>query len=124
MKKDIKTFNAMVKEFRSDMPKYNKGRRVVVVDEYHENGKRVLAMASNYDGHYLNQVYANPSEEKIRIYNEAFEMCCNSGGTDFDIVSHNSYGFSVAWFNRNGNYDIGMVIVLTPKTEYICLCND
>lgn len=124
MKKDISVFNHVVRQFRSKMPTYNNGRKVVVVDEYHENGKRVMAMASNYDGHYLNQVYDRPSEEKIRVYNDCFEMCYNSGGESFDIVSHNSYGFSVAWFNRDKFYDVGLIIVLTPKTEYICICND
>lgn len=124
MKKDINVFNHVVRQFRASTPSYNNGRKVVVLDEYHKNGKRIASIASNWDGHYLNQVYDRPSEDKIKAYNDAFDMCCNSGGTDFDIVSHNNYSFTVAWFCRDKFYDVGLIVVLTSKTEYIVIFND
>ncbi|MBR2500084.1 MAG: hypothetical protein IKB60_03290 [Clostridia bacterium] len=119
MKKSMKEFKQYVRFTRRMLPCYNKGRNVVVLSEYTEKGKQILARGSRYEGTELYQVYYRPSYEKQKAYEEVWEMFCNDvNGECFSICSHNHRVFTVSWLNKDG------LIYLTNKTEYLVLINE
>ena len=119
MKLEKKEFEKKVREIRNLMPAYNNDRRVVVLSEYSKKGKDVLARASRWDGNTLNQVYDHWSEDKQKVFDDAWKMYCNSSnGESFSICSHNSFGFTVSWLHDGG------CTFLTRSTEYLVICNE
>lgn len=119
MKMTEKAFAKYVRDTRKAMPTYNNGRTVKVLSEYTAAGKRILDMASHWDGYDLRQVYDNPSSEKCRIYDECYEMYRNDPGSEsFGICSHNTFNFTVSWVCP------AKVVFLTSVNEYIVLCNE
>lgn len=114
-----KEFEKKVREMRRMIPAYSNGRKVVLLSEYSEKGKAVLAAANHYEGRYLWQVYDRPSAEKERIFRECEEMFFNSRhGESFSICSHNCQSFSVSWLSDDG------LTMLTRNTEYIVVFNE
>ena len=114
-----KDFAKYVRDFRAQMPTYNYGRAVKVLSEYTAAGKRILDMASHWDGDNLRQVYDKPSAEKMRIFDECYEMYRNDTDSEaFAICSHNTFNFTVSWVCP------GKVVFLTSVNEYIVLCNE
>ena len=119
MKLERKEFEKKVREIRNMAPNYNNGREVVVLSEYSESGKKVIAMGSVYEGVDLWQVYNRPSEEKQQAFKEAYSMYCNSRhGESFSICSHNHQSFTVSWVHDDG------LTVLTSRTEYLVIFNE
>ena len=119
MKMDRKAFEKKVREIRRTMPSYNNDRKVVVLSEYSKKGQRVLAIASQWDGNTLNQIYDRWTDAKQEAYDQAYEMYCNSRhGNSFSICSHNTFGFTVSWLHDDG------CTVLTRGTEYLVIFNE
>lgn len=119
MKKELKEFEKFVRFTRRIMPYYNNGRKVVVLSEYSEKGKQILAQASRYEGTGLYQVYTKPSDKKQLAFKEVWEMFCNDvNGQAFSICSHNCQMFTCSWLNKEG------LVYLTNKTEYLVLINE
>lgn len=66
----------------------------------------------------LNDVYKNWSCRKDNAYKYCMNQFKNDNGYRFRIISHNTYGFTVAWFLPNGN-----IRVETPQTSYEVIDN-
>lgn len=62
-------------------------------------GRKLCERGTNYDGYMLTDVYDNPSPEKQRAWDECFDRYyADLNSSDFSIVSHNTFNFSVSWF--------------------------
>lgn len=119
MKKERKEFEKFVRFTRRMMPYYNHGRKVIVLSEYSEKGKQILAQGSRSEGTDLYDVYTRPSYEKQCAFKNAWGMFCNDvNGQAFSICSHNCQMFTCSWLNNDG------LIYLTNKTEYLVLINE
>ena len=119
MKKELKEFEKFVRFTRRIMPYYNHGRKVIVLSEYTEKGKQILAQGSRSEGTELYDVYTKPSHEKQIAFKNAWEMFCNDvNGQAFSICSHNCQMFTCSWLNKEG------MVFLTNKTEYLVLINE
>lgn len=57
--------------------------------------------ASKY--HSVEQVYANPSSEKIEADREYWERCQRENGYGYRIISAGKHFFTVAWMVYGGN---------------------
>ena len=76
-------------------------------------GKMLFQKADNNEGYDLYDVYESFSEEKWRAWKKCLNKCVNEDGRHFRIISHNRYGFSVAWDIREG------VRIETPTKSYL-----
>ena len=83
-------------------------------------GKQLIAKGQNWEGKYLNQVYDSWSDAKQEAWTRCFEMCCEEGGEEFSIVSHNTFEYINhlmlglrSWFT-----DAGMRYI-TPQNSYL-----
>lgn len=89
---------------------------IIKADSY--KGKQLVAQGANWEGKFLHQVYDRWSDAKQRAWEACYEACINEGGTDFSIVSHNTFGFSVSWFTEQGmRYE-------TPHNSYLVVFED
>lgn len=64
----------------------------------------------------IHEVYANPSRDKIRAYEQCREKCYSQYGYDFRIISHNCNYFTAAWLT--GVYDKNILHVETAYNSY------
>lgn len=78
-----------------------------------KTGRRWIAIASQNKGTCLSDVYVRWSQKKQVAYDSCREMCFYENGTNFRIISHNIYGFSVAWETKHGTR------IETPKNSYL-----
>lgn len=82
-------------------------------------GKMLFERANNNEGYDLYDIYETFSELKRTAWRKCLNKCLNEDGRHFRIISHNRYGFSVAWDTREG------VRIETPTNSYfikdICL---
>ena len=52
----------------------------------------------------IRDIYENYSYAKERAFNDCYSMYLDdSGARDFRCTGHNSFSFSVAWIDNNGN---------------------
>ena len=73
----------------------------------------MIRRANNYEGYSLNEVYGTYSAAKGSSWSYCRDLCRREGGTNFRIISHNTFGYSVAW-------DIpGGVRIETAKSSYL-----
>ena len=80
-----------------------------------KRGQDMLKKSQNCEGKYLSQVYDNFSQAKQNAWDYCSNLFISENGTDFGIISHNTFGFSVAWLTEKG-YRIE-----TPKNSYLIL---
>ena len=82
-------------------------------------GQNLLARASRFEGTDLSDVYGSWSSAKASAMRDCRAWCEETKGYDFRIISHNTFGFSVAW--RYDNPDTGetMTRIETPSGTYI-----
>lgn len=76
-------------------------------------GKMLFARADNNEGYDLYDIYETFSEAKWNAWRKCLNKCVNEDGRHFRIISHNRYGFSVAWDIREG------VRIETPSKSYL-----
>ena len=106
-------FEKYVRWFRKNAPQENNGRKVVILSDATKSGRRILEMASRFEGYRLEDVYQYHSEDKEYAYQDVYNMYSNDATAEsFGICSHNCQAFTVSWANNKG------VIFLTNKTEY------
>lgn len=67
-------------------------------------GKNIIERASYFDGRRLEDVYTSYSVEKARAYEWCFNEYMNTEDSrGFQICSHNTFGFTCAWYGtRDG----------------------
>lgn len=119
MKRSQKDFRKYVSDIRRMVPTYSNGRKVVVVAEDTKKGEALIALAGQWEGNDLRQIYDRPSDAKKAAFDEAWNMYTQSRhGTAFGICSHNTFGFTVSWVHDDG------ITVLTKDTEYLVICNE
>lgn len=75
---------------------------MTIIKSTTKKGQTMLHNAENKEGIYLWQVYENNSRAKENAWNWCFEQCAKEGGTNFRIISHNTFSFSVAWETAEG----------------------
>lgn len=81
-----------------------------------KKGKSMLEKACYYDeGFALNEVYSTYSQAKKEAWEYCLRKCNEENGNNFHIISHNTFGFSVAWYVKDG------VRVETPNNSYLIL---
>ena len=81
-------------------------------------GKKLVARGQNREGFSLNQIYDKWSDAKERAWNWCYEKYLEEKGTDFSIVSHNTFGFSVSWFTEEG------MRLETPQNSYLVVFDE
>ena len=67
-----------------------------------KRGQALIARAQNIEGRDLSDVYGRYSEAKSSAYLRCLVLSVLEDGTEFGIVSHNTFGFSVAWRVADG----------------------
>ena len=70
----------------------------------------------NDEGYYLSEVYSSYSQAKQNAWEYCLNLCNKENGHNFHIISHNTFGFSVAWYVSEG------VRIETPKNSYLVTC--
>lgn len=79
-------------------------------------GQQLLNRGENYEGFYLEDVYKYPSIQKGIAWKNCFDMFKEcEGATGFGICSHNTFAFSVSWFDKGGMH------LITPNNHYYVL---
>lgn len=84
-----------------------------------KRGQALLARANHFEGTDLFDVYGRYSSAKASAMRDCRRWCEETNGYNFRIISHNTFGFSVAW-----NYNIPetgevMTRIETPSSTYI-----
>lgn len=76
-------------------------------------GKKIIKMASRYEGQFLADVYDHWSAKKQRAYDRCIEAYYDTENyADFSICSHNAYGFTISW---TGTWDGENVLIYVTK---------
>ena len=71
------------------------------------NGQAIIERASTYEGFSLRDVYDSYSARKEKAYEWCMEQCGKTTGAyGFHICSHNTFGFTCAWFGEKDNEQI------------------
>ena len=85
-----------------------------------KRGNQLLARAMVNEGTYLSDVYGSFSDAKYEAWKIWFNNFNNSNEPvyAFHICSHNTFGFSVAWFT-----DTNMHLV-TPQNHYCVILTE
>lgn len=70
-------------------------------------GRKIYEQGCHYDGAFLSQVYAKPSQAKIDAYNRCYSEYANTeDSTAFSICSHNTFQFSCSWLGKLNGEEI------------------
>lgn len=84
-----------------------------------KEGKRLYAIGKKYEAKELWQVYDHWSSAKQEAWDRCYQEFCDTlGSEDFNICSHNCYGFSVSWFTPDG------MRLETPYNSYLVVFDD
>ena len=80
-------------------------------------GKSLIARGENVEGYRLSDVYSSYSVAKSDAFFQCWSeyICSANNPHDFAICSHNTFAFSVSWFD-----DFGMHLI-TPTNHYYVL---
>lgn len=80
-----------------------------------KKGVDMMRNAGRYEGFNLWDVYGNFSRAKQNAWEWCFDRFTEENGSNFHIVSHNTFGFTVAWNVENG------VRIETRDNSYLVL---
>ena len=78
-----------------------------------KEAQRWIISARFHQGKTLYDVYDKPSKAKKEAYDSCWASFVEEAGVDFHMISHNTYGFTVAW-----NTNAGLRIE-TPQHSYL-----
>lgn len=88
-----------------------------------KRGQQLLARANHFEGTDLSDVYGRYSSAKASALRDCRRWCEETNGYDFRydfrIVSHNTFGFSVAWRYNNPETGEVMTRIETSSGTYI-----
>lgn len=62
-----------------------------------KKGADMLNRANYNEGFRLWDVYGTVSQAKQNAWDYCYNLCNRENGTNFRIISHNTFSFSVAW---------------------------
>lgn len=85
---------------------------MTIINSSTKRGADMIRRASIFEGSSLHEVYSRYSAAKAESFNNCRKMCNDECGSNFRIISHNTFGYSVAWDIFNG------VRIETPKNSY------
>lgn len=80
-----------------------------------KKGDNMIKNANHYEGYELWDVYEKCSAAKRNAWEWCLNRCIEENGKGFHIVSHNTFGFTVAWEVENG------VRIETKDSSYLVL---
>lgn len=86
---------------------------MIIVTTATAKGRNLFDRANCKEGYDLYDIYTTYSQEKYKAWRKCLNKCLDEDGRHFRIISHNSYGFSVAWDIREG------VRIETPSNSYL-----
>lgn len=67
-----------------------------------KKGMAMLERASYNEGFKLWDVYGTVSQAKQNAWEYCLSLCNRENGTNFRIISHNTFSFSIAWDVADG----------------------
>lgn len=70
----------------------------------------------------IENIYKNPSDKKIKVWQHILRIYNDLGGRDLAIISHSIYYFSAAFKFRENNKEFFLVV--TPFSQYISEINE
>lgn len=82
-------------------------------------GQSLLARANHFEGTDLDDVYGRWSRAKADAMRSCRRLCEEMNGYNFRIISHNTFGFSVAWNYDNSETGEVMTRIETSSNTYI-----
>lgn len=91
----------------------------MVISGATKKGKALLARAQYNEGTELYHVYGSISAAKMKAMERCKARCASDHGTNFHIISHNSFQFSVAWEYMNAETGELMTRIETAQNAYI-----
>ena len=86
---------------------------MTIIKSTTKKGQTMLASAANREGVFLWQVYGKASRKKEAAWDWCYELYISEGGTNWRIISHNTFTFSVAWETPEGTR------IETSKNSYL-----
>lgn len=89
----------------------------VAVGKGNEMNKRNRAFLESWaksESMYLEEVYTTCSQEKRNAWKKYYREYLTTDGKEFRLISHNSFGFTLAWLSA----DESTLIVQTPNNRY------
>lgn len=89
---------------------------MIIIKTTTKRGQNMLDRSNNWEGYNLREVYSSFSFAKERAWDYCRTLCRKEGGRNFRIISHNTFGFSVAWDIPEG------VRIETPQNSYLIEC--
>ena len=84
-----------------------------------KRGQALLARANHFEGTDLSDVYGRYSSAKASAMRDCRLWCEEMNGYNFRIISHNTFGFSVAWNYTNKETGEIMTRIETPSGTHI-----
>lgn len=75
---------------------------MTIINANTTKGRNFINRSSYYDGYTLRDVYSDYSYAKERAYQYCLNLCASENGSNFHIISHNTFSFSVAWETVDG----------------------
>lgn len=84
-----------------------------------KTGQALLSRARHYQGTELSDIYGRYSSAKASAMRDCKAWCNATNGKNFRIISHNGWGFSVAWEYVNDETGEIMTRIETPSSTYI-----
>lgn len=84
-----------------------------------KRGQELLARASRFEGTDLSDIYGRWSSAKASAMRDCKAWCDELNGYNFRIISHNGFGFSVAWNYTNEETGEVMTRIETRCGTYI-----
>lgn len=86
-----------------------------------KRGQNLLDRADNYEGRELWDVYSSFSKDKRDAFDRCKRLQYEYNGSDFRIISANTWAFSVAF---DGEYEgEEATFVITKDNDYVVLVN-
>ena len=86
---------------------------MTIINANTKRASDMIRRANNNEGYSLCDVYGTYSAAKSSSWSYCRDLCRREGGTNFRIISHNTFGYSVALDIPDG------VRIETAKTSYL-----
>ena len=90
-----------------------------IIKDSTKTGQALLSRARHYQGTELSDIYGRYSSAKASAMRDCKARCNATNGKNFRIISHNGWGFSVAWEYVNDVTGEIMTRIETPSGTYI-----
>ena len=86
---------------------------MTIINANTKRASDMIRRASVSEGYSLDEVYSSYSAAKANSWSYCRDLCRREGGSSFRIISHNTFGYSVAWDIPEG------IRIATAKSSYL-----